>query len=445
MISQEQNDRLTRVERGAPAGEVLRLYWQPAALVDELAGDRPVSKVRLFGEDLVLFRDNQGRYGLIDQYCPHRGADLGFGRCEDGGLRCTFHGWLMDAEGRCLDQPAEPVGSRFKDKIRVNAYPCVEKNGVIFTYMGPGDPPPFPDLDCFVAPEDHTFAFKGLWECNWLQAHEVGIDPAHASFLHRFFEDEDPAEQYGKQFRDEAADSGIPITRVLREFHRPKINVEPTDYGMRLVTLRQITDADMHVRVTNLVFPNAITIPMSREMIITQWHVPIDDHNTYWYSMFTSFGDVVDKDTMRAQRLENHTLPDYRPVVGRHNDYGFDPAEQAKLTYTGMGMDINVHDQWAVESPGAIQDRTKENLCRSDVAIIAFRRMLRRALDEVEAGSERPDLPMLVSPEQAHRIRGPVAVDAIGPADDWEGCWKERDAARRRASSWATSPWGEEG
>jgi nitrite reductase/ring-hydroxylating ferredoxin subunit len=439
MMSQEQNDLITRIGPGTPAGRLMRRYWQPAALIEELPDQRPVRGVRLLGEDLVLFRGPEGQYSLIERHCPHRGSDLAFGRLEDGGLRCPFHGWLFDASGRCLEQPAEPEGSRFHEKVRATAYPCVERHGIVFAWMGEGEPPAFPAFDCFVAPDTHTFAFKGLIECNWLQALEVGIDPAHASFLHRFLEDEDPAEGYGRQFRDQAADSQIPMTRILREFPRPEIRVEPTDYGLRLISLRDLGNLGMHVRVTNQVFPHAIVIPMSNEMTITQWHVPVDDVSCYWYAIFTSFGAPVDKAVMRAQRLELYELPDYRPKVGRHNNYGFDPYEQATKTYTGMGLDINVHDQWAVESPGPIQDRTKEHLGKSDVGITAYRRLLRKAIaDQDTAGAA---LPLGVGSGGAAALRGPVAIDAIGPADDWEACWKDRDRARREASGWAPDPW----
>ena len=205
MISAEQNDLITRVGSGTPAGQLLRRYWQPVAISDELAGLRPVKAVKLMGQDFVLFRDENGQLGMLDRDCPHRGADLAFGRVEDGGLRCPFHGWLFDVKGTCLETPAEPVGSKFCTRIKQSAYPVVEKSGVIFAYIGEGEPPAFAEFDCFVAPDSHTFAFKGLFECNWLQALEVGIDPAHASYLHRFFEDEDTSESYGKQFRSAAA------------------------------------------------------------------------------------------------------------------------------------------------------------------------------------------------------------------------------------------------
>ena len=172
----------------------MRMYWQPAALVDELQGPRPVRPVKLLGENLVLFRDEEGRYGLIDRHCAHRGADLAFGRLENGGLRCAFHGWLFDVSGQCLETPAEPKDSKLCQGIKQRSYPVVEKSGILWAYLGEGEPPAFPEIDCFVAPDSHTFAFKGHINCNWLQALEVGIDPAHASFLHRFFEDEDTSD-----------------------------------------------------------------------------------------------------------------------------------------------------------------------------------------------------------------------------------------------------------
>src|SRR6185437_4403055 len=150
MMSAEQNDRITRTGRGTPAGTLMRRYWQPAALVDELSAARPLRPVRLMGEDFVLFRDESGRFGLLDRHCPHRGADLAFGRLEDGGLRCAFHGWLFDVEGRCLATPAEPEGSVLCQRVRQRSYPVVVKNGIIFAWLGEGEAPAFPDFDCFL-------------------------------------------------------------------------------------------------------------------------------------------------------------------------------------------------------------------------------------------------------------------------------------------------------
>jgi hypothetical protein len=181
-------------------------------------------------------------------------------------------------------------------------------------------------------------------------------------------------------------------------------------------------------------FPNAFIIPMSREMTITQWHVPVDDTKHYWYAIFTSFGGPVNKDEMRRQRLQLYELPDYAPRKNKHNDYGFDPHEQEHETYTGMGADINVHDQWACESMGEIQDRTREHLGQSDKAINAYRRLLRSSIDAAKSGGA---LPMVLDPKSAPSLTGPAAIDGIGPSDDWQGYWKKTDAVKRQAASWA--------
>jgi len=432
MIGAEQNELMTRIAPGTHAGTLLRNYWQPVALLEELQGPRPVKAVRLLGEDLVLFKE-KNTYGLLERHCPHRGADLAYGRLEDGGLRCSFHGWLFDTSGKCLATPAEPEGSRMCEHIRQKAYPVSEKSGILFAYLGAGEPPAFPHFDCFVAPNEYTFAFKGYWDCNWLQALEVGIDPAHASWLHKFFEDEDPAASYGRQFRSTPADAEVPMSKVLREFDRPEIRVERTAYGMRLQTLRKLDESKTHLRVTNVLFPQAFVIPMSPEMTISQWHVPVDDYGCYWYSIFTSFGAPVDKDTMRAQRLKTYPAPDYKPVFSRENAWGFSPDEQRSKTFTGMGFDINIHDQWACESQGRIQDRTKEHLGSTDKGIVLYRRILLDAIRRSQAG-EKP--PMVLDAQAAREITGPPAVDGIGPSDRLEEYWQDFDANRRRKSAW---------
>jgi len=434
VISEALNRRITQTVPGAPAGELMRRYWQPAALSDELAGDRPVTAVDLLGEKLVLFRDEEGELALIGRHCPHRGADLCYGRLEDNGLRCPFHGWHFNRDGQCVEQPGEPEDSRMHEKIKTASYPVVEKNGIVFAYLGPGDAPDFPHFDCFRAPDSHVFAFKGLWQCNWLQAMEVGIDPAHASFLHRFLQDEDSTDSYGKQFRDKSANTDMPMTQLLREYPRPEIRVEETNYGMKLTALRHLDNGQTHVRVTNQIFPGAICIPMSREMTITQWHVPIDDVSCYWYSMFTSFDKPVDKPLMREQRLKEHTLPDYAPIKNMSNRYGYNPDEQKGSTYTGMGMDINVHDQWAVEGLGAIQDRTQEHLGSTDVGIIHYRRMLRNAIDNLEAG--KSDALPMHNRMKLHKLFGPLSNDALTKTEDWEAESKRLDEKRRAECPW---------
>ena len=434
MLSREDNERVTRTGPEDPAGRLLRAYWQPAGLVSEMPEERPVKAVRLLGEDLVLFKRGERDWGLVSRFCAHRGVDLSYGRLEDGGLRCLYHGWLYGKDGRCLEQPAEPPHSRFFEKVRIASYPCEERNGIVFAYMGGGDPPPFPDYDCFLAPEEYTFAFKGLWECNWLQGVEGGIDPSHVSFLHRFL-DEDPRDVYGQQFREEVEGTGRSTAEIVGEMYRPDIEVEPAPHGLRVFAVRELNEETRHLRVTNLVFPNAFVVPFGGEKVFCQWHVPIDDEHHYWYMIFYDFQDTTDKETLLQQRLEGCTLPDYRPIRNRTNNWGFDAAEQQSLTYTGMGLDINVHDQWAVESMGPVQDRTVERLGVSDRAVTANRRLLLRSIKALEEGQPTPALPL--DEEAAHQLRGPLAIDTVAPAEDWQEAWRETEAERRARSPWA--------
>jgi len=240
---------------------------------------------------------------------------------------------------------------------------------------------------------------------------------------------------YGKQFRGASDNSDMPITRVLREYEQPVISVDRTDYGLRLTALRQIDEAQTHVRVTNLVFPQAFVIPMSSEMTISQWHVPIDDHSCYWYAIFTSFGAPIDKRLMRQQRLALYELPDYKPKVNKRNNYGFNAQEQRTETYTGMGHDINVHDQWAVESQGAIQDRTREHLGTTDKGIVAYRKLLVEAIERSQSGQNAL---MMADPAVARALTGPASIDGIAPLQTWSQYWVDADLQRRRQSEWAS-------
>jgi phenylpropionate dioxygenase-like ring-hydroxylating dioxygenase large terminal subunit len=411
--------------------------------LDPTMAIRPVKAVRLLGQNLVLFKNIQGEFGLLDRDCPHRGADLAYGRNEGDGLRCPFHGWKFDVTGQCLETPAEPKGSVLCTRIKQRNYPVQERSGILFAWMGPegSSPPPLPAIDCFQAPGTHTFAFKGLWNCNWLQAFEVGIDPAHASFLHRFFSDASLEDTYGKQFRGASAGEiegeKWPMTRVMREFDQPDIAYAEKPYGLQLTTLRPLNDKLTHVRITNSLFPNTFVIPLSESMTITQMHVPVDDTHTYWYAVFTSFANPVDKDTMRNQRLTAVNLPNYIPKSGQHNHWGFNPEEQMTRTFLGMGEDdINVHDQWACESMGAIQNRTREHLGTTDKVIIANRRMLAKAIDDAAAGSLPPGF---ANQAIASTRFGPDTVDGIAPAQDWQTWSQQTMQGKRDGAPWDAS------
>ena len=443
----ELNERITRIGPNTPCGTLMRQYWQPVALVDEFnphldpnMATRPVKALRVLGQDLVLFKNAQGEFGLLDRDCPHRGADLAFGRNEGDGLRCPFHGWKFDITGQCIQTPGEPEGSKLCTRVKQRNYPLIERSGVLFAWFGADSTtaPPLPALDCLSAPNSHTFAFKGQWQCNWLQAFEVGIDPVHPSFLHRFFMDESLDDSYGKQFRGASAGDingqRWPMTKVMREFDKPSIAVASQPYGMRLTALRAMTDELTHVRVTHSIFPHTFVIPLSETITITQIHVPVDDTRTYWYAIFTSFDGPVDKEAMRNQRLQAVDLPDYIPKSGRHNSWGFDAEEQRSRTYLGMGEDdINVHDQWACESMGPIQDRTREHLGTTDVAIMSNRRTLIKAIDDVENGKPAPGV---AQADIAATRTGPDTVDGIAPGHDWQ-LWLAQAVASKRANA----PW----
>ena len=454
-MNAEQNERLTRITPGTPCGQLLRHYWHPAALVDEFnpafdarMATRPLKAVKLLGQDLVLFKDASGDWSLLDRDCAHRGADLSFGRLESaaqgGGLRCPFHGWKFAADGRCLETPAEPAGSKLCERIRQRSYPVIEKSGVLFAWLGDEGStlPPLPAFDCFTAPASHSFAFKGLWHANWLQAFEVGIDPAHPSFLHRFLQDEALSEigdnPAGKQFRSASAGTAggehWPMTRIMREFAQPEIHFEDKPWGMQLTALRHMTEALTHVRVTQAIFPATFVIPLSETMTITQMHVPVDDTHTYWYTFFTSFAGPLDKEAMRAQRQQFITLPDYLPKAGRHNGWGFNAQEQLTSTYLGMGEeDINVHDQWAVESMGAMADRTREHLGTTDKVIMANRRALLKAIESVQKGGPAPGI---ADTALVADMVGPDTVDGIAPSDDWANWWQRTARAKREGAAW---------
>jgi phthalate 4,5-dioxygenase oxygenase subunit len=454
-MNAQQNELLTRITSGTPCGQLLRQYWQPAALVDEFnpaldprMEKRAVKAVKLLGQDLVLFKDASGAWGLLDRDCAHRGADLSFGRLESlaqgGGLRCAFHGWKFASDGRCLETPAEPAGSKLCEHIKQRSYPVIEKSGVLFAWLGDegSTPPPFPAFDCFTAPATHSFAFKGLWNANWLQAFEVGIDLAHPSFLQRFFPDE-PLDEIGKNAagkKSRGASAGAidgeqwPMTRIMREFAQSEISFKNKPWGMQLIALRPMTDQRTHVRVTNAIFPATFVVTLSETMTITQMHVPVDDTHTYWYSFFTSFAGPLDRQSMRAQGQQFISLPDYIPKAGRHNNWGFNADEQLTTPYPALDdEDTHVHDQWAVESMGAIQDRTREHLAASDKVIMANRRVLLKAIATVRAGGTPPGV---ADAAVAAQRAGPDTVDGIAPAAGWAAWWQQAAQARRDAAPW---------
>jgi len=394
MLTAEQNDLLTQTGPGTPGGDLLRRYWQPVALANELPPGGPPLPIDILSEKLVLFRDEAGRPGLLGRHCPHRGADLSYGRLEDGGLRCLYHGWLFDVNGKCLDQPAEPAGSTFKNRVCQTSYPVVERGGAIFAYMGPGEPPLFPAYDFFQFPREHVFARKLFKECNYLQANEGNYDPAHVGFLHRSSQ---TLNRSGLVFGNMRRFGWVDIADAdVDPFSTPQIKVEDAPFGLRIFQVREGGPDKTYLRVTTFGMPNFSVIagPQGGEGHVGIWHVPINDH-VHWRFGFTLRRDTPIADARKDDEFAPSIRardPEYFEGEFHHrqrldNRYLQDRRSFAE-SFTGMGPNFSVHDAFATESQGSIQDRTKEHLGKTDLAIAAARRLMLRAIADVQAGKD---------------------------------------------------------
>jgi phthalate 4,5-dioxygenase len=381
MLTQAQNDLMTQTGPGTPAGKLLRSYWQPVAASEEMPIGGAPMPIRIMSEDLVLFRDDKDRLGLIGLHCAHRGTDLSYGRVEDGGLRCLYHGWLFDINGRCLDQPAQPADKKFCDKIRHPAYPVQEKGGCIWTYMGEGKPPLIPDFEFLTAPEPNRVTFRVIQMCNWLQGLESSTDPAHTTYLHRR-----PAGTASVRSGNDVA--------ALRGDDPPEISTQNTAYGTRIFALHNAPNGRKYLRVNNYVYPSGATPSTSTGESGYQgrWYVPIDDHSHVRFEFFYRHSQPLNKEALRKNRAEN-VGPDLRHIRRPENRYLQDREElKAGKSYGGMGLHFPSQDAFAIETQGAVQDRTREHLGSTDIVITAVRRTLLKAIEQVQEGKEAPGL-----------------------------------------------------
>jgi phthalate 4,5-dioxygenase len=407
MLARDENELLTRVGEGTAMGRTLRLYWIPALLARELAEpDGPPVRVRLLGEDLVAFRDSLGRVGLVDQYCPHRRASLWFGRNEEGGLRCSYHGWKFAVDGSCVEQMNEP--EPFCHKVHLTAYPTVEIGGIIWTYMGPPErTPALPKFAWTQAPETHRHVSKVIQECNWLQALEGGLDTSHAPIMHRLL-------------KDEAGRGGIRPSSAYVRAKAPSIVVDLTDYGYQYAGIRALGADESHIRTYHYILPfhqiRASRTETGNPADAGHIWVPIDDENTMVYNWTYSVTETPLGDADRLERgIGNGPLhvdqTTFRSKANRQNNYLIDRAVQRSLSFTGIDG-VNVQDRAIQETMGRIVDRSKEHLGPADKAIIQLRRLLRRAVDTAAAGG----MPAGVAPSY-YRLR---AGETIVPrAADW--------------------------
>jgi phenylpropionate dioxygenase-like ring-hydroxylating dioxygenase large terminal subunit len=387
MMTEEENDLLTVTGPRTPGGELLRRYWQPAALSEEMPpGGAPLA-LKLMGEELVLFRDDKGRPGLLGLRCSHRGTNLSYGRVEDGGLRCLYHGWLYDVQGRCLEQPGEAAGVRCHENIRHKAYPCQEMGGLIFAYLGPGEPPLLPAYEILTVADEKRFVCKVFCQCNYLQGNEGNIDPVHLSFLHRIL-DEGLAASGRPTPYSKVRGSDLSPNRLFGASQAPTVEVEVTDFGLRIATWRPFGEK-AYLRVSNFVMPNLSAVPGETQGAgyLMNWHVPIDDEHHWKYMIVFSREEALDRERFK-QRYGAEIDRDYRPLRNRSNRYLQDREQMKTETFSGMGLFFAGHDLFATESQGSIQDRTQEHLVSSDKAIVAARKLLLGAIRDVEEGRE---------------------------------------------------------
>ena len=350
MLSRKENERLTQVGPGTPAGELLRRYWHPIAVAAELK-EKPVKRVRILGEDLVLYRCEDGRYGLVAEQCSHRGASLAYGRIEGSNIRCPYHGWLYDPEGRCVEQPAEPPESSYKNRVRHPAYPVQKLAGLLYVYMGPKPVPLLPPYDVLVRNDgERKIVVLPQLECNWLQPMENSVDPTHTQYLH-------------------GAGKGKPV-HGERGAEIAKYEFKVFEYG--IMKKRFASNGEGVLELVNqhpLVFPNMLRQHHGREHYL-QYRVPVDDTHTLFFEVYffeSKDGSVMDQSEDPAvEYAPHHKNPDGTYKMER----------------------VWMQDYMAWETAGPIYDRTKEHLASSDKGITTFRKLLKAEIDKIKRGKD---------------------------------------------------------
>jgi len=422
MTNAIESEQLTRVGPGTMMGELMRQYWLPAARSSEvIAGGDPL-RLMLLGERLIAFRDNAGRVGVMDHRCPHRCASLFYGRNEDGGIRCVYHGWKFDAEGNCIDMPNVPPDQDFRQKVHAKAYRATERAGVIWVYMGQREvTPPMPEIEATLLPERDLSIMFTQRECNWLQALEGDIDTSHFSWLHVGSvqpEQVDPDNWLKYQVANRA----------------PEYHVADTDWGTMYCAYRPAENNGTYWRFAHFAFPFWTFIPQGDfiDRVIARAWVPMDDTHV----MFVGFswkqasrtaalsgGKPIPGATMAPEMLPNTTdwFGRFRPVQNAANDYLIDrEAQRNDVIYTGI-THIAMQDQAITESMGAIVDHAFEHLAPSDQMITRTRRCLLMAARVLSEKGTAP--PCVDQPDLFRQVRSGEAVLA---ANDWQSAYRER-------------------
>jgi phenylpropionate dioxygenase-like ring-hydroxylating dioxygenase large terminal subunit len=420
MLSIEDNEIMCRVGPGTPMGGLMREFWIPALMSSELpVNDGPPFRLRLLGENLIAFRDTNGNVGIFPTACPHRGASMFFGRNEEAGLRCVYHGWKFDVTGACVDMPSEPAESNFKNKVRIHAYPTRERGEVVWVYMGPRELdrlPPLPDIETNMSPPGVNSANKILRECNYVQALEGDIDTSHISFLHRNLQEDAFAATPDEFNKYVGADSA------------PRYMVDETEYGTIYGAYRPAEEDSYYFRIGQFVLP-FYTMPGTGKLGyggrrgFRAW-VPVDDDHTMFFTIgaprgYNMFGNAATPQPPPDNR--NRFMPEttdfakgrWRLAANAENDYMIDREAQKTVNYTGIG-NIHLQDQAITESMGPVYARQNEHLGTSDSMIIRTRRRLIKA---AKAHRDEGVIPSVVDHPELYRVRSGGTV--IPRNADW--------------------------
>ncbi len=406
MLRPEINELLTQTGPGTPMGDLFRHYWLPALLAEELPeNDCAPVRVKILSERLIAFRDTSGRYGLMDEFCAHRGVSLWFARNEENGLRCPYHGWKYDVTGQCVEVPSEPETSNFCANVKLTSYPLVKVGDVLWTYLGdPETQPPLPQYEFVHVPESQTYTSKRWQESNWLQALEGGIDSSHVSFLHSGQLNTDPLFK-GSRGND-----------YNKGDLKPYFEVTDAPGGLFIGARRNAEEGHYYWRITPWVMPSFTMVPPRADHPVHgHFWVPIDDENCWVYTFDYHPVRPLTDDELSAMRAgqgvhSENTPGTYRPVANKDNDYLMDREAQKRNEHYSGVKGIAIQDASLQESMGPIVDRTKERLVATDAGIIKARQKLRKA---VIALSEEGITPPGVDPEH-HRVR---SVSVVLPHD----------------------------
>ena len=394
MLSATDNAYLNTSEPNTPMGNYLRCHWHPVALSEEIAKpDCAPIRLKVMGEDLLLFRDSKGNTGLIEPFCAHRGADLFFGRNEECGIRCIYHGWKYDIHGNCIDMPNVPKDAAYHGKIKIKAYPTQEFADMGWAYMGPAEiqPSEVPQLEAGLVPPSHRYVTKRFVECNWTHSMEGALDTAHFSFLHM------PAPAFRK---DDSSNIAADESRIrwLRNDPAPRFKIIDHEVGFLIGGARNADPGDHYWRLTQYMLPTHSITPsaMPNETYYGYSWVPIDDHSCWMY-VYAWHPDQAISNEERKKYIKGgygqfaELGPGYVPLRNRSNSYLMSREEQKTISFTGI-RGIAEQDQMAQESQGYMIDRTKENLSPTDVGIIRFRKLLLQEAKAFAAG-KNPDSP----------------------------------------------------